>query len=244
MVSFLKRYQYHQTGTPPPSGQSRHHRLPLVLPYPFSSPLRVTLTHFTLSFYERALRLPTFAPISDLARLGVKPRLCRSSWRAFASTHPLMLPSTSHREALVACPPFPPWNLLSFTLESTLSSLYFCSDALVARQGAALAHLDSLFPHDLVLWTDTLFLLLLAKAAPAYLPTALFVVLRSLFPFQQAQYAQVFRPKPAPFCTLFAGLGSTKKPATPLLLSYYMTLVLFSLPCPLLHLSFYLKLSG
>ena len=37
MVSFPKRYQYHQIGTPPPSGQSRHHRLPLVLPYPTSS---------------------------------------------------------------------------------------------------------------------------------------------------------------------------------------------------------------
>ena len=34
MVSFPKRYQYHQIGTPPPSGQSRHHRLPFVLPYP------------------------------------------------------------------------------------------------------------------------------------------------------------------------------------------------------------------
>ena len=82
--------------------------------------LRVTLTHFTLLSYERALRLPTFFPISGLARLGVKPRLCRSSWRAFASTHPLMLPSTCSREALVACPPFPPWNLPSFTVESTL----------------------------------------------------------------------------------------------------------------------------
>ena len=37
MVSFLKRYQYHQIGTPLPSGQSCHHRLPLVLPYPTSS---------------------------------------------------------------------------------------------------------------------------------------------------------------------------------------------------------------
>ena len=37
MVSFSKRYQYHQIGTPPPSGQSRHHRLPLVLPYSTSS---------------------------------------------------------------------------------------------------------------------------------------------------------------------------------------------------------------
>ena len=34
---FSKRYQYHQIRTPPPSGQSRHHRLPLVLPYPPSS---------------------------------------------------------------------------------------------------------------------------------------------------------------------------------------------------------------
>ena len=33
MVSFPKRYQYHQIGTPLPSGQSRHHRLPLVF-YP------------------------------------------------------------------------------------------------------------------------------------------------------------------------------------------------------------------
>ena len=37
LVSFPKRYQYHQIGTPPTSGQSRHHRLPLVVPYPSSS---------------------------------------------------------------------------------------------------------------------------------------------------------------------------------------------------------------
>ena len=37
MVSFLKRYQSYQMGTPLPSGHSRHHRLPLVLPYPTSS---------------------------------------------------------------------------------------------------------------------------------------------------------------------------------------------------------------
>ena len=72
------------------------------------SPLRVTLIHFTLSSYERALCLPTSFPISGLATLGVKPRLCRSSWRAFASTHPLMLPSTSIREAVLACPPSAP----------------------------------------------------------------------------------------------------------------------------------------
>ena len=96
--------------------------IPLLLTEAFLPPLRVTLTHFTLSFYERALCLPTSFSISGLVRLGVKLRLCRSCWRALASTHPLMLPSTCSREALVACPPCPPWNLPSFTVESTLSS--------------------------------------------------------------------------------------------------------------------------
>ena len=61
--------------------------IPLLLTEASLPPLRVTLTHFTLFFYERALRLPTSIPISGLARLGVKPRLYRLFWRAFASTH-------------------------------------------------------------------------------------------------------------------------------------------------------------
>ena len=128
--------------------------IPLLLTEASLPPLRVTLTHFTLFSYERALRLLTSFSISGLARLGVKPRICRSSWRAFASTHPLMLPSTCSREAHLACPPCPPWNLPSFTVESTLSSPCSRSDPPHSRQGAALAHLDSLPPLDLVLWTD------------------------------------------------------------------------------------------
>ena len=65
-----------------------------------------------------------------------------------------MLPSTCSREALVACPLFPPWNRPSFTVESTLSTPCSRSDPPLTRQGAALAHLDSLSPHDLVFWTD------------------------------------------------------------------------------------------
>ena len=84
----------------------------------------------------------------------MKPRLCRSSWRAFASTHPLVLPSSCSRDALLACPPCPPWNLPSFTVESTLSTPCSRSDPPHSRQGAALTHLDSLPTHDLVLWTD------------------------------------------------------------------------------------------
>ena len=127
------------------------------IPFLFSEaslpPLQLTLTHVALLFYEWALHLPTSLSISGLARLGVKPKLCKSSWRAFASTHLLMLPSAS-REALLACPSSPPWNLRSFTVESTLSSSCSCFDPPLSHQGVAFAHLDSLPPHNLVLWTD------------------------------------------------------------------------------------------
>ena len=148
------------------------------------------------------------------------------------------------------------WRLLLLALPVLLgicprsrSSPPFPLDAhalipLLSRQGAALAYLDSL---PLMIWyfgLTALFLFLLARAAPAYLPTALSVALRPLFSFQQAQHAQVFPLKPAPFCTLFAGLGSTNKSAISLLFSSCLTLVLSSPPCPLLHLSSYLKLCG
>ena len=65
-----------------------------------------------------------------------------------------MFPSTCSREALLACPRFPTWNLPSFTVESTITTPCSRSDPTLSRQGAALARLDSLPPHDLVLWTD------------------------------------------------------------------------------------------
>ena len=74
-------------------------------------------------------------------------------------------------------------------------------------------------------------LYLLAKAALASLPTALCVALRPLFPSQHAQYAQVFPLKPASFCKVFAGLGSTNKSDTCLLLSDSRS-VLFTLSSP------------
>ena len=149
MVFFLKRHQFHKlerlhrAASRAITGCLSSSPIPLLLSEASLLSLRVTLTHFTLLSYERALRLPTCFPISGLARLVVKPRLCRSSWRAFASTRPLVLPSTSLREALLVCPPFPPWSLLSFTVESTLFSSCSRSDPPLSCQGAALAHLDS-----------------------------------------------------------------------------------------------------
>ena len=140
-----------------------------------------------------------------------------------------MLPSTSSREALLACLPCPPWNLPSLIVESTLSFSCSRSDPPLTHQGAVLPHLDS--PLFIMIWYSgqtPLFLFLLARAALAYLPTALSVAPRPLFLFQQAQYVQVFPLKPAPFGTLFAGLVITNKSAISLVFSYYLTLVLSS----------------
>ena len=154
VINFTKLERLHRAASRVITGRLSSSPIPLLLSEASLPSLLVTLTHFTLLSYERALRLPTSYSISGLAKLGVKPRLCRSSWRAFASTHSLMLPSTSPREALLACPSFLSWNLPAFTVESILSSSCSRSDPPHSRQGAALAHLDSLSPHDLVLWTD------------------------------------------------------------------------------------------
>ena len=117
-------------------------------------------------------------------------------------------------------------------MESTLSPPCSRSDPPHSRQDAALAHLDSL---PLMIWYSgqtALFLFLLERAAPAFLPTALSVALRPLFPFRQAQYVPVFPLKPAPFCTLFAGLGSTNKSAISLLLLTDSRSVLATLSSP------------
>ena len=129
-------------------------------------------------------------------------------------------------EKLFLLAPFLPWNLPSFTVESTLSS---CS-----RYDPPLSHLDSLSP--LMIWyygQTALFLLLLAKAAPAYLPSALSVAPRPLFFFKHAQFVQVLPLKPAPFCTLVAGLGSTNKSATSLFLLSDSRSVFATLSSPL-----------
>ena len=98
-----------------------------------------------------------------------------------------MLPSTSSMEALLACPAFPLWNLPSFAVESTLSSPCSRSDSLTLAK-VRLSPVLTL--SSLMIWYSgqtALFLFLLARAAPAFLPTALSVVLRPLFPFRQTQ---------------------------------------------------------
>ena len=71
-------------------------------------PLRVILTHQSLSFFERALRLPPTFPIASLANSNPHTRLKKSSWRSFSRSHNLTPNLHLTREPLILCPPKPP----------------------------------------------------------------------------------------------------------------------------------------
>ena len=184
-------------------------------------------------------------PISGLVRLGVKPRLCRSSWRAFASTHSLMLPSTCSREALLACPPFPPWNLSSFTVESTLPTPCSCSDPPLSRQDAALAHLDSLPIHDLVLWTEGSVPFRFGKSGSGALANCFLCGAGATLSFSAGPVRSSFS---AEACAILRALFWLRHHQQACYFSSlyfsYLTLVVFLPPCPLLRFSFCLKLCG
>ena len=132
---------------------------------PHKSPQIILLCHLMNGLFVSQPNFP-FQVCPDLEQ-----RPCRSPWRAFASTHPLMLPFSSPREALLACSSSLPWNLPSFTTESTIS---------LAKVQLSL----TLTLSPLTIWYSgltTLYLFLLANTALTYLLTALSVALRQLF---------------------------------------------------------------
>ena len=92
-------------------------------------PLRVTLTHQSLSFFERALCLPPTFPIASLANSNPRTRLKKSSWRSFSRSHNLTPNLHLTREPLILCPPKPPWSApSSYTISLYLSSPCSCKD--------------------------------------------------------------------------------------------------------------------
>ena len=130
-----------------------------------------------------------------------------------------MLPSTCFREALLAS-----------SLESAFVHCGF-HPFLVMLSLVKVRFSLTLTLSSLIIWySGQTALFLLARATPAFLPIALSVALRPLFPFQQAQYVQVFLLKPVPFCTLFVGLGSTNKSAISLLSFSNLTFAVSSPP--------------
>ena len=105
----------HQAASHTISGCLSFSPIPLLLSKAPLPPLPVTLTHFALSSYKQALCLPTSFPILCLARLGMKPRLCRSSWRALSSIHPDRKEGDSQGAAVAHLEYLPPYDLVLWT---------------------------------------------------------------------------------------------------------------------------------
>ena len=82
--------------------------IPLLYIEALLPPLRVTLTHQSLSFFEQALRLPSTFPIASLENSNPRTRLKKSSWRSSSRSHILTPNLHLTREPLILCPPKPP----------------------------------------------------------------------------------------------------------------------------------------
>ena len=135
----------------------------------------------------------------------------------------------------MACFPFPPWNLLSFTVKSTLASSCSRSDPLSLSKVRLWLTLTLPF---LTIWCyGQTALFLLAKTALAYLATALCGSEVALS-FSASPVCSSFSAE-ACACSLLVSAAPTSLP-----LLFYLTLVLSSPLCFLLHLFFYLNLSG
>ena len=128
--------------------------VPLLLLEAGLPPLSVILTSQTLSFFERALRLPSSFPLSSLAKLPVRKRVRSSSWRFFSLSHPLTPDLDCPRESFFLCPPFPPWDPPSFSVSLSLSIPCSRFDPPLIRSGLARSFVSSLPPSDLTIWTD------------------------------------------------------------------------------------------
>ena len=130
-----------------------------------------------------------------------------------------------------------------FTVESTL--LHAPALTPLSRQGAALAHLDSLPPYDLVLWTDCSVPFPFGEDGSGVLDNCSLCGTGATLSFSVGPVCSSFSDEA--YAILHALCWSRQHQqachSSPPLF-FYPTLVL-SLPlCPLLDLSFYLKLCG
>ena len=146
-----------------------------------------------------------------------------------------MLPS-SPKEALLVCPPSTLWNLPSFIVESALSSPGSRSDTSLSCQGAALAHLDSLYPYDLVLWTDGFVPFPFGKGSSSVLANHSLCGNKSNLSFSAGPVCSSFSTEA---CAILHPRCWSRQHQ--LLISFPPIWLSF---CPLLHLSFYLNPSG
>ena len=155
-----------------------------------------------------------------------------------------MLPPISPKKALFACPPSLLWSLPSFTTESALSFPSSRSDPSISRQGAALVHLDSLPPHNLVIWTDGSVPFPLGKYGSGVFFNCSLCGTEASLCLSAGPVCSSFSAEACTMLQLFAGCSGTNMSVISLPFYSCLTFALFSPLCPLLCPSFYLNLSG
>ena len=119
-------------------------------------PLRVTLTHQSLSFFKRVLRLPPTFPIASLAISKPRTRLKKSSWRSFSRSHNLTPNQHLAREPLILCPPKPLGLPHLLTQSHSTSHPHAFAKTPSLRNITATSHLSTLSHSDISVWTDGL----------------------------------------------------------------------------------------
>ena len=125
-----------------------------------------------------------------------------------------------------------------FTVESTLSSPYSSSDPPLTRQGAALAHLDSLSPYDLVLWTDTSIPFSFEKGGSDVFANCSLCSTKATLFFSAGPVCSTFS---AEACVILQALCWSRQHQR---VCYFSSLPIGLSFCPLLHLPFYSNLSA
>ena len=147
------------------------------------------------------------------------------------STHPLMLPSNFPRMALLACPSSPPWSLPPLLWSSPFP---LHAPTLIPF---SLADLCSLPLHDLVIWTNCSISFSFAKSGFDVLANCSLCDNAATLSFSAGLVCLSFS---AEACAILQALSWSRQHQQVRLFSSYLRLSL----CPLLRLSFYLKLSG
>ena len=199
--------------------------------FPLTSSPSMSLTYLLFSIAPLAVAPPLTSPLLSPLSPYLAPGKCFKTWSPI--TYQLYLPSlfvVFHLNERFYSSNFQKARCDDFTF-------YFDSQCSSAEEYSSLSFAAVLFtsltPNALLMiWCfgqTAVFLFLLARAALALLPTTLFVALRPLFSFQQAQFAEIFPLKLAPSCKLFAGVGSTNKISS-LLLSSSHSVLFFIFP--------------
>ena len=134
--------------------------------------------------------------------------------------------------------------MFSFSVESTFSSRYSRSDPLFSCQDDALVHLDSLPPHYLVIWTDGSVPFPFGKGGSGVLANCSLCRTEATLFFSAGPVCSSVSTEACAILHALCWSRQHNKSGTSHPFSSTLTLVLFSPPCLLLHLSFYFNLSG